>query len=71
MPVGFAAVVSYYRNGNVNIKAALIIAVSLFIAAGVSSYFAQKINPSGLRIAFGIVMIIVGGYVIVTGIHRP
>jgi uncharacterized protein len=70
MPVGFAAVISYNRNGNVNIKAALIIAASLFIAAAVSSCFAQKINPSSLRIAFGIVMIIIGCYVIVTGIHR-
>ena len=70
VPVGLAAVINYYRTGNVNIKAAFIIAISLFITAAVSSYFAQKINPSSLRIAFGIVMIIIGGYVIVTGIHR-
>jgi uncharacterized membrane protein YfcA len=70
-PVGLAAVVNYYRNGNVNIKAALIIAVSLFIAAAVSSYFVQKINPSVLRFAFGIVMITTGCYVIYSGVHRP
>jgi uncharacterized membrane protein YfcA len=69
-PVGVAAVINYYQNGNVNIKAAFIIAVSVFIAAAVSSYFAQKINPSFLRISFGIVMIMAGCYVIVTGIHR-
>jgi len=71
MPVGLAAVFNYHRHGNVNITAALIIAVSLFIAAAASSYFAQKINPSCLRIAFGIVMITAGSYVIYTGIHRP
>src|SRR5512136_199651 len=57
VPAGLAAVFNYYRHGNVNIKAALIIAVSLFIAAAVTSSFVQKINPNGLRIAFGIVMI--------------
>jgi uncharacterized membrane protein YfcA len=70
VPVGLVAVINYYRNGNVNIKAAVVIAVSLFLAAAISSYFAHKINPIGLRIAFGIVMIMTGCYVIVTGIHR-
>jgi uncharacterized membrane protein YfcA len=70
VPVGLAAVINYYRNGNVNITAALIIAVALFISAAVSSCFVHKINPAGLRIAFGIVMISVGCYVIITGIHR-
>ncbi|MBN2036752.1 MAG: sulfite exporter TauE/SafE family protein [Chitinispirillaceae bacterium] len=71
VPVGLVAVLNYYRHGNVNIKAALIIAVSFVIAAAVSSCFVHKINPAGLRIAFGIVMISVGSYVIITGIHRP
>jgi uncharacterized membrane protein YfcA len=70
VPVGLGAVVNYYRNGHVNIKAALVIAVSLFIAAAISSHFAQKINPVSLRIAFGVVMIMVGCYVIFTGIHQ-
>ena len=70
VPVGLAAVINYYQHGNVNLRAALIIAVSLFIAAAVSSYFVQKINPVFLRIAFGIVMITVGFYYIYTGIHR-
>ena len=69
VPVGLGAVVNYYRNGHVNIKAALVIAVSLFIAAAISSHFSQKINPASLRITFGAVMIIVGCYVIFTGIH--
>lgn len=71
MPVGLAAVVNYHRNGNVNIKAALAIAAALFIAAAVSSHFAHKVNPAALRIAFGIVMISAGCYVIYTGLHRP
>jgi uncharacterized membrane protein YfcA len=71
VPVGLAAVFNYYRNGNVNIRAALIIAVSLLLAAAISSYFVHRINPAALRIAFGIVMVTVGCYVIITGIHRP
>jgi uncharacterized protein len=70
MPVGFAAVANYYRHGNVNFKAALIIAVSLFVAAAVSSSFAQRINPTCLRIIFGILTVIMGGYITVTGIQR-
>lgn len=70
VPVGLAAVINYYNNGNVNIRAALIIAASFFIAAAFSSYFVQKINPFFLRIAFGMVMITVGCWVIYTGVHR-
>ncbi|MBN1127620.1 MAG: sulfite exporter TauE/SafE family protein [Chitinispirillaceae bacterium] len=70
VPVGLAAVFNYYHNGNVNIRAALVIAVSLFCAAAVSSYFAHKINPHLLRAAFGVVMICTGLYVIFSGIHR-
>jgi uncharacterized membrane protein YfcA len=71
VPVGLAAVVNYYRNGHVNIKAALVIAISLFVTAAISSHFAQKINAASLRIAFGIFMVFIGCYVIFTGIHRP
>jgi uncharacterized membrane protein YfcA len=70
VPVGIAAVVNYHRNGNVDIRAALAIAVSLCIAAAVSSSFVHKINPSVLRIAFGSVMIMAGCYVIYTGFQR-
>lgn len=70
MPVGFAAVVNYYRKGNVDFRAALIIAVSLFIAAAFSSSFAQRINPAYLRIIFGILTVIMGGYITITGIQR-
>jgi uncharacterized protein len=70
MPVGVAAVFNYYRNGHVDFKAALVIAASLFIAAAVSSHFVQRINPACLRIVFGILTVIMGGYIVVTGVQK-
>jgi uncharacterized protein len=70
VPVGLAAVFQYYKAGNVDIKAAIIIAVCLFITAGITAHFAQKINVVYLRMAFGILIIIVGGYVVVTSAAR-
>jgi uncharacterized membrane protein YfcA len=33
-PIGLAAVVEYYRDGNVDLRAAIIIAVAMFLGAG-------------------------------------
>jgi uncharacterized protein len=67
VPVGLAAVFQYYKAGNVDIKAAIIIAVCLFITAGITAHFAQRITTTYLQIAFGILVIIIGGYIVVNG----
>lgn len=67
VPVGLAAVFQYYKAGNVDIRAAIIIAVCLFITAGITAYFAQKFNTAYLRVAFGVLVIAIGGYIVFSG----
>ena len=65
-PVGLAAVIVYYRHGNVNLKAAIVIAVMLFIAAWFSSHIAQKINYGYLRLFFGAFVTAMGIYIMIS-----
>jgi hypothetical protein len=66
VPVSFAAAIEYYRAGNTNMKAALIIATVMCVAAWISSRAAAKINADYLQLAFGILVIMMGIYITVT-----
>jgi uncharacterized protein len=63
-PVGLAAVYTYYRNGNIDIRAAVVIALFLFIGAWLSSLLANKVNPFAMKVSFGIFMIAMGIYMV-------
>jgi uncharacterized membrane protein YfcA len=65
-PVGLAAVYTYYRNGNIDIRAAVIIAVCLFFGAWLSSLMANRVNPFAMKVSFGIFMIAMGMYMVIT-----
>jgi uncharacterized membrane protein YfcA len=69
-PVGLAAVLVYHRNGNVDFRAAVVIAVFLFLAAWAGSHIAQKINAGYLRLFFGAFVTAVGIYIIITSLNR-
>ncbi len=69
-PVGLGAVVEYYRNGHVDIRAALIIAVALFLGAWLSSYFANKIPEVVMRLVFGVFVLILGIAIIVDTVKK-
>jgi hypothetical protein len=63
-PVGVAAVVVYYRRGNVDLRVALVVAIGLLIGAWVGAHFANKISGPSLRLAFGIFVVLVGLYIV-------
>lgn len=63
-PIGLAATLEYYRQGNVNIKAALILAVTMFIGSWVGAYFANQIGGPQLRLIFGIFVCGLGVYLV-------
>ncbi|HNY90564.1 MAG TPA: sulfite exporter TauE/SafE family protein [bacterium] len=63
-PVGLAAVLVYYQNNNVNLKAAVIIAICLFIGAWAASHIANRLNQLHLRLAFGVVMVLLGLFMV-------
>jgi uncharacterized protein len=69
-PVGLGAVMEYYRQGSVDIRAALIIALFLFIGAWVSSHVATRVPDAVLKLTFGIFIILVGIYLIISSLKK-
>jgi len=63
-PVGLAAVIEYFRHGNVDLKSAIVVALGLFTGAWISAYFANRLPGSWLRVAFGVFIICLGIYMI-------
>ena len=63
-PVGIAAVMEYYRQGAVDIKAAMIIAVMVVAGSWFGSKFSVGIDPVTMKLLFGIFLIILGGFII-------
>ena len=60
IPIVIFGAYQYYLQGNVNIKAALIIALFFCIGIYFGSKYAQSINPETLKIIFGFIIILVG-----------
>src|SRR5947207_12675363 len=49
-PIGIAAVLEYWRNGNVDVRAGMYIAVAMLVGAGIGAYGANKIAGPYLRL---------------------
>jgi uncharacterized protein len=69
-PVGLGAVLEYYRHGNVDMRAAMIIALCLFAGAWVSAKVAVRIPDAVLKLTFGIFIIAVGLFIVVSSARR-
>jgi hypothetical protein len=69
-PVGLAAVIEYYRRGNVDLKVALVVAIGLLAGAWVGAHFANKISGPSLRLAFGIFVVLLGIYIVYGAARR-
>jgi len=54
LPVGALGAFEYYRRGNLNIGAALWIALGLFFGAWVGAKLAQELSPVQLRRGFAV-----------------
>ena len=63
-PVGIAAVLSYHRNGYVDFKAAIIIALMLVLGSWIGAQFAEYLNAKQMKLMFGIFLIFLSGYII-------
>ena len=63
-PVGLTATVEYYRNGNVDPWAALLIAVAMILSTWGGAYLAHQMKGPYLRLAFGIFVVSMGVYLI-------
>lgn len=69
-PVGIAAVLEYYRHGNVDLKAALIVAAALLVGAWFGALLANHLKEGYLRLAFGVFVVGLGLYVVFSALRR-
>jgi len=58
-PIGLMAAIAYWRAGNVNIKAAAIIAAGFFIGGWISGSAVQNVPETVLRRAFAAMLVLV------------
>jgi uncharacterized membrane protein YfcA len=63
-PIGLAATIEYYRHGNVDLRAALILAAGMFVGAGVGAWLANQMKGPQLRLLFGVFVCALGVYLI-------
>jgi len=68
-PIGLAAVLAYNRAGNVDWKAAVVIAATMFAGSYVGAKIANRLPAAQLRLGFGIFVTAVGLYVVVTALR--
>ena len=59
-PVGAGAAFAYYRQGEVDVKAAAVIAVTLLVCAWLSAQVATRVSGPYLRLMFAIFIIGLG-----------
>jgi uncharacterized membrane protein YfcA len=63
-PIGLAAAIEYYRHGNVDVRAALLLAAGMFVGAWVGAYFANQMKGPHLRLLFGLFLTALGIYLV-------
>jgi uncharacterized protein len=61
-PIGLAAVLEYYRRGDVDIRAALIVGAGFFVSAWLGSAAAGRLSGPMLKFCFGLFLVGVGIY---------
>jgi hypothetical protein len=69
-PIGLAATLEYYRHGNVDVRAALLLAAGLFTGAWLGAYLANQMKGPHLRLAFGVFITVLGIYLVHGAVRR-
>ena len=60
LPMSVVALIIHFKNGLVNFKTAIPIALSGVISSVAGAFFANNINSVSLRIWFGVFLVVVG-----------
>jgi uncharacterized membrane protein YfcA len=58
LPVGLLGAYTYYRDGNLNLRASLLIAVGLFFGAWIGAKLAQHLSGATLQRMFAIFIVL-------------
>ena len=69
-PIGLLAFAAYYRAGNVDVKAAMLIAAGFMIGGYFGGIWAQHIPEIVLRRIFGIVLLVLGAELLLNSISK-
>ena len=64
LPAGLGAVMEFHRQGNVDLRAAGLMAVALFASAWISGRWANRVAPAPRKLAFGIFLVLVGARIV-------
>ena len=59
LPVGALGAWSYYKGGQLDVKASLLIALGIFVAAPLGARLAQSLEPVMLKRAFAVFLVFV------------
>jgi len=59
-PIGIMAAYNYYREGYVNVKYAIILALAFILGAWLGSLFSASLSDSVLKKIFGVLMLAAG-----------
>ncbi len=69
-PIGIGAFWEYYRHGNVDVRAAMIIATSVLAGGWFGAVLANRISGPYLRLAFSVFVCTVGVYLFYGAVKR-
>ena len=70
-PIGILAVMSYYKAGQIQLEYAGILALTFVLGAWMGSKWALRINPSVVRLIFGLFMLFAAGRLILRSWNDP
>ena len=69
-PIGLAATVEYWRHGNVDVKAAAILAATMFVGSWLGANVANRMKGPHLRLLFGVFVTGMGVYLVHGALKR-
>lgn len=69
-PIGLAAAYEYYRHGNVDVRAAIIIALTMFIGSWLGAYVSNRLEGPVLRLLFALFVCGLGIYLLYGALRR-
>lgn len=68
-PMGIAAVFEYYKHGDVDLRAALIIATMVLVGSWLGAQASSQLDATTLKAMFGVFLVVLGGYIIFDAIR--
>jgi uncharacterized membrane protein YfcA len=69
-PIGMAAAIEYFKHGNVDLKAALIIALTVMFTSWIAAHYSKDVPDAYIKVIFGFSIIVIGIYMVINNLKR-